>query len=255
MSEPTIEQVDAAVKTVLKARSPTGSNELNEVFHGRLLGLRDAEQIGRKSFVLRIAVGTVVTPLARDFLKKNRISLTFGNQTEIQVGEWGFAIENETGVTSAIRRFLLEGTKSWSELGTTSLDAARWVVSAPNRGAALLTSEASLAVWKANAIPGVRAAFAFDHDSVSRAVRHLGINLLVIESRNSHIPFLKHLLTTFQRGGAPISILTRAEVDENRGSDRPSHIVERSYGPAERALRDRLADAAIGAHPRLGGAR
>jgi hypothetical protein len=253
MSEPTIEQVNDAVKAVLAAARISQAGEPDQTFHGRLLGLKHAEQIGRKSGELHIAIGTVVTPLARDLLKKNQVSLRFVNEAQIAGGEWGFVIESQSGISSAIRGSLMEGSKSWSEVGTTALDAALWVVAAPNRGAALLTSEASIAVWKANAIPGVRAAFAFDLDSAARAIRHLGVNLLVIETHHSSISFLKHLLTTFQRGGSPIPFLARTQADENRASDRPSYAVERSYGPAERALRDRLAHATIGARPRLGG--
>jgi hypothetical protein len=253
MSEPTIEQVNAAVKAVVAAGRIFQADEPGELFHGRLLGLKQAEQIGRKVCELRVGIGTVVTPLARDLLKKNQVSLRLVNEAQIAGGEWGFVIESQSGVSSAIRRHLMEGSQSWSEVGTTALDAALWVVAAPNRGASLLTSEASIAVWKANATPGVRAAFAFDLDSAARAIRHLGVNLLVIETHHSSISFLKHLLTTFQRAGSPIPFVARTVADENRASDRPSYSVERSYGPAERALRDRLAHATIGARPGLGG--
>ena len=253
MNELTIEQVNAAVKAVLEAAKIPQVTDLEEVFHGRLLGLKQAEQIGRKTSELRVAIGTVITPLARDLLKKNQVSLRLVNEVQIEGGEWGFVLESESGASSAIRRSLMEGSKSWSEVGTTAFDAARWVIAAPNRGAALLTSEASIAVWKANSIPGVRAAFTPDSDSVSRAIRHLKINLLVIETHSSQIVFWKHLLTTFQLGGPPNPLPARIEADENRPSDRPSHVVERSYGPAERALRDRFANATIGTRPRLGG--
>jgi hypothetical protein len=49
----------------------------------------------------------------------------------------------------------------------------------------------------------VRAASAVDPDSVARAIRHLGANLLVIEPAGKSISFLKQIGLTFRRAGAP----------------------------------------------------
>lgn len=290
MNEPTIEQVAAAVRAVLMGG---GEKSLRpaEVFAGRLLGLKQAEGLDRREREVRILAGTVVTPLARDFLKKNGFALRVVHESEARSrrdGEWGFAIEGKSGVAWALKARLLGGSESWSEVVGDASDAARWVVSAPDRGAAVLTDEASVATWRANAIPGIRAATGCDADSVARAVRRLGVNLLVLETRDASIPSLLHLLATFRRGGppaipqdlgpsqAPSAVPSRVPLvvpdqwhpnglpvieptsprstpDEDRRDHRPRDPLARAFGPAERALRDRLAHAANGPLRGLGG--
>ena len=74
----------------------------------------------------------------------------------------------------------------------------------PHRGALLvLTPEASVATWRANRTEGVRAASACDVDSVARAVKCLGVNVLVIEPALHSIPSMKAMAEAFRRGGAP----------------------------------------------------
>jgi hypothetical protein len=147
----------------------------------------------------------VVAPLARDFLKRQGIALRFVARSEVEAprprGEWGFAVDVESGTVAAWRRLLRE--EGWHELDPSPGSAARWVVESPNRGALLATDEASVAVWRACQVAGVRAASAVDPDSVARAVRQLGVNLLVIEPAGKSIPFLKQMSSTFRRAGAP----------------------------------------------------
>jgi hypothetical protein len=79
----------------------------------------------------------------------------------------------------------------------------------------LVTDEASVAVWRACQVAGVRAASAVDPDSVARAVRQLGVNLLVIEPAGKSISFLKPMSLTYRRAGAPE---TRAWLNQEVGS-------------------------------------
>src|SRR5262249_18282922 len=153
-------------------------------FAGRLLGLRQAEVIPEGAREVKVPPGTVVTPLAREALKRRGIGIRVVSAREVDKasngGEWGFACEVDSGPTSALRRGLLEGGH-WVEVGKLALDAARWVAEGPGRGAIAIANESSVAVWVINQVAGVRGAAVGDADAVTRAVRYLGANLLVIE--------------------------------------------------------------------------
>ncbi|MDB5353201.1 MAG: hypothetical protein JWN86_4448 [Planctomycetota bacterium] len=253
MNGPTISQVDAAVRAVLAGLSEPVATAPQPIFAGRLLGLRQAEQIESSTHAIHISTGTVITPLASESLKKRGIVVRVVAASEAtNTGEWGFVLEHQTGTTAAVGQSLLEGTNSWTEIGRTTLQATSWLTAGPNRGAAVMTGEGSISAWTANGVRGIRAAVASEADEVSRAIRSLGVNLLVIETDGKSIPWIRHLLATFRRAGAPTrpeglerGSLARVEENEDRGSDRPGHAISRPPGPAERALRDRLADAAI----------
>jgi hypothetical protein len=207
-----IAEVEAAVRSVL-AREPAAPVPVpapgGELFAGRLLAVRHVEALPARQHELRVAPGTVVTPLARDLLKQRGIALRQGaNRTDdcdTRAGEWGFAIEDaaESGLTAALRRALVE--EAWSELEATPGGAARWVAEDERRGALVVADEASVAVWRACQVAGVRAAAAADLDVVARAVRRLGINLLVVEPPGKSISWLRQLASAFRRAGAPVA--------------------------------------------------
>ncbi len=182
--------------------NPCHPDREGQIFAGRLLGQSQVEALdGVKE--IKVAAGTVVTPLAVDLMKRRGISLKVVSGRESAAdkgtGEWAFAIDGpRSGKAEAIRRALLDG---WAELAAS--DAAPWIVAAPDRGALWLTPEASVAVWRANQSEGIRAASACDGDAVTRAIRHLGLNLLVIEPAAHSIPSMKAMAETFRRGGAP----------------------------------------------------
>jgi hypothetical protein len=206
-----IAQVDAAVRSVLATRGRGPRTERRgvetEVFAGRLFSLRHAEALAGGTREVRVAAGTVVTPLARDLLKKRGVAIRLVSKGEIarveHPGEWGFAIEDGTGsgMVAALRRGWLED--DWRELGASLDEAACWVAEAADRGALVVSDEASLAVWRACQIAGVRAASVADPDAVARAVRRLGVNLLVVEPSGKSISWMRQLGLTFRRAGAP----------------------------------------------------
>jgi hypothetical protein len=104
----------------------------------------------------------------------------------------------------AVRRALLDAPEGWRELDP-SLDAtAAWVAGSEGRGGLLLTDEVSVAVYHACQVPGVRAASASDPEGVARAVRALGVNLLVVEPAGKSIALIRQLALTFRRGGGPV---------------------------------------------------
>ena len=195
----TIEAVDRAVRMVLADLS-RGSDE--EVFAERLLSLRHAELLATTAREVRVAPGTVITPLARDLLKSRGITLRVVSKAEVKTsGEWAFAFEADSGLLAALRRTLLEDSMAWREIKTEEL--ARWLAGSDERGALLVTDEASVAVWRANQRRGVRAALAGDPTAVAKAVRSLGVNLLVVEPAGKSINLMRQIVLTFRKAGAP----------------------------------------------------
>jgi hypothetical protein len=207
---------DSAPATLLQpegtrdhSRPVAAARANGNVFAGRLLALRHVEALAPTEREVRVAPGTVVTPLARDLLKQRGIALrqvAAGEAERVsRSGEWGFAIDDEAGAlgtVAALRRALLE--EAWSELERAPGAAAHWVAEAAHRGALLLTAEASVAVWRACQVSGVRAAAADDPEAVARAVRHLGVNLLVVEPLGKSISWIRRLGATFRSAGAPV---------------------------------------------------
>jgi hypothetical protein len=217
-------EVNAAVLAVLgslngsngrSAKDVRASALKTETFADRLFSLRHAEQLGEVSEV-RVLAGTVVTPLALDVLKRRKIRLRQITAAEATLdssrsrGIWGFAIESATGQVGSLRRDWL---RDWHELGTDAVEAARWVVEEDVRGALVLTDEASVATWRANQVEGVRAATVAAPEAVTRAIRLLGANLIVVEAANLSIYQLKEVGERFRRAGAPtIPEWVRSEV-------------------------------------------
>ncbi len=213
--DPGLTEVDFAVRSVLAdLQAPPGReitkrrHDGNEVFAGRLLSLSLAESLPSGLRQIQAAPGTVVTPLARDYLKHRGVEIKFVAKGEIQqlrnMGEWGFAIESVSGLIEAFRRSLLAETETWVEVGNTLEQATSWLTRGEGRGVMMLTDEASAAVYRACRMPGVRAAGTNEPEAVARAVRGLGVNLLAIEPAGKSISSLRQLGTTFRRGGGPI---------------------------------------------------
>ncbi len=210
MSQPTIQDVQAAVRAVLLGLNgvakPLAKKPAN-VFAERLLSLRHAEALSQDLKELRVAPGTVITPLARDFLKRNAIELRWVSRGEIASlrdrGEWGFASDVQSGAVTALRRALLEDVFPWFELKPGVREVATWLSAAPGRGALVLTHAAPVVVWQGCRHPEVRAASAVDVEGVARATASLGANLLAIEPAGKSIALLKHMSITFRRPGAP----------------------------------------------------
>lgn len=259
MTEPSIEQVDAAVLAVLGAwgmgAKPTRFE--GPTFAGRLLSLQAVEALPAGTTLVRISAGTVVTPLARDQLKRLGIALRLISDVEAnrhcKQGTWGFVIDHDFGLADTFRRNLLSGQESWDEIGLDVFDATRWVAGGDDRGVAVVTEEASVAAWRAQQVPGLRAASVGEASAVDRAIRHLGVNLIVVEPAGKSIYTLRHLLSIFRRAGAPSmpegllrNLDSRVEGHADRRSHRSRHIIEKPFQPAERAFRDRLAHAALG---------
>ena len=78
------------------------------------------------------------------------------------------------------------------------------VVEQDGRGALVVTDEASVATWRAGQVAGVRSATVATPEAVSRAIRHLGANLIAVEPAGASIFLLKQIGERFRQGGAPV---------------------------------------------------
>jgi hypothetical protein len=227
VSNSRISEVDAAVRAVLATLRPGPESSAAEIFAGALLGERDAEALPASTRAVGVAPSTVVTPLAHQVLKRRGIALRLVSTAALarvkHPGEWAFAVTvadpDGSGTIAALRRaWLVEG---WAELeGSDRVDRlAGWVAEAPVRGGLVLTDEASVIVWRACRMAGVRAAVAADCDAVARAVRHLGVNLLVVEPRGKSISWLRRLAGTYRQSGAPAPPAEIAGVETDRARE------------------------------------
>ena len=218
---PGLREVDAAVRSVLGAllrgdsharegTAFTGRSDAPEVHAGRLFGVKHAEATAAGIREVQIAPGTVVTPLAKDALKRAGISIRWISRSDASrirnTGEWGFSIGDvmSSGVVQAFRRSLLACEEAWHELGASLDDACEWVTAAEARGVLVLGAEASKAVYRACQKPGIRAASACEPEAAARAVRALGVNVLVVEPVGKSIATLKQICATFRRAGGPV---------------------------------------------------
>jgi hypothetical protein len=194
-------QARLAAPTIARAAAPPRE----PVFADRLFGLKQAEALAPGA-TIRIVAGTVVTPLARDLLKKKDVVVHLAGMADVAAtarGEWGFAIEPGPGWLAALRRSLLEDAGLWRELNPEVDAAVAWLGAGEGRGAVLVTTDGAAAVWRACRAPGVRAAFAGEPADVHRATGTLGANLIVVDPAGKSIAWIKQIATAFRRAGAP----------------------------------------------------
>jgi ribose 5-phosphate isomerase RpiB len=214
-----IRVVDEAVRAVLAglfgasrpaARASSAATKGEPVFADRLFALRNAEALPADARSVRIAAGTVITPLARDLLKRRGIVVRLAGAADVAAaarGEWAFAVEPGAGWLDALRRSFLEDAGLWRELES-SVDAiVEWLADGEGRGAILVTTDGATAVWRACRAHGVRAAFANEPADVHRATGTLGANLIVVDPAGKSIAWVKQLATAFRRAGAPRDLI------------------------------------------------
>lgn len=203
-------KVNEAVRTVLaEFRGPILARREPDcqLFLDKLLSVRQAEALPRGTRAVLIGPGTVVTPLARDLLKRQGITIRLGGAREAQdraQGQWAFAIASESGLEQAVRRAFLEEPRVWTEVQSSLEDIASWLIEGEGRGALWITTEVALALWRACRQEGIRAASAVEPADVHRAVRSLGMNLLLVDPTGKSISWIRQLALAFRLGGAPL---------------------------------------------------
>jgi ribose 5-phosphate isomerase RpiB len=169
-----------------------------------------AQLDGRLDGVRRVRVRpkAVVTPAARDLLREKKIEIevavstaVMGNaKTRLVVG----AAETHFSPAQAVRSLAARGVQveqlARTGLATVTNELAEQVRKSGILGL-LLTEETLAAVVLANRHAGVRAALAGCADSVEKAKRTIGVNLLVVNPRGKNAGELEAMLDAFTRDG------------------------------------------------------
>lgn len=156
---------------------------------------------------IRVPQGAVVTPSARDELKRRGVRIEYVPP----VGSGGAQpapLLLATWQTDCCPRPLAQAVRA-DGFETTQLQASpdsldRLVQSLDqpaNCWGILLTDKPSLALCLANRSPGVRAAWAMDQRSVTDAAQSLGANLLILEPARHTLPAMINLARAFLRNG------------------------------------------------------
>jgi len=206
-----IRAVDAAVRAVLAdfrvpTQRPSHGRAADLIFADRLFSLRLAETLPPDVRSIKIAPGTVMTPLARDLLKHRGITVRLAGLAEIAPavhGEWAFAVDAGTGQLQALQRTFLEDPRSWTELEPSLGELTGWIRDGEGRGAFLVSMDPALIVWRACQVPGIRAAFAAEPADARSAARSLGVNLLVVDPTGKSISWIRQIALALRGAGAP----------------------------------------------------
>lgn len=206
-----IRAVDEAVRSVLADLRITAPRTANSraadlVFADRLFSLRMAETLPPDVRAIKIAPGTVMTPMARDYLKRRGVAVRLASATEIAPsaqGEWAFALSASSGQMLALQRAFLEDSRTWVELDPSLDELTNWIRGGDGRGAFLVAIDPALVVWRACRVPGVRAAFAAEPADARSAARSLGANLLVVDPTGKSLSWIRQIALAFRGAGAP----------------------------------------------------
>ncbi|KAJ3072753.1 hypothetical protein HK102_006169, partial [Quaeritorhiza haematococci] len=175
---------------------------------------------GRDS--VRVVAGTVITPLARDLLKRRGIVVRLAGAADVAAaakGEWAFAVEPGAGWLGALQRSFLEDSGLWRELEASVDAVVEWLSDGEGRGAIFVTTDGATAVWRACRAHGVRAAFANEPAAVHRATGPRGANLSGGDPAGKSIAWIKQLATAFRRAGAPRDLIA-AEYEHEHQHER-----------------------------------
>lgn len=169
-----------------------------------------AQLDGRLDGVRRVRVRpkAVVTPAARDLLREKKIEIevavpsaaTDNAKTRLALG----VAETQFNPAQAVRRLTSRGVQveqlARTGLATVASELAEHARKSGGLGL-LLTEETLAAVVLANRHPGARAASAGCAESVEKAKRAIGVNLLVVNPQGKSAAELETMLDVFTRDG------------------------------------------------------
>jgi hypothetical protein len=195
-----IESLVRQILTALLQPTPATAVVPTPAFAGPLLADRHAEALPAGTTDLSIDPATVVTPLARERLKRRGITLRIVSRAELartgHVAEWGLAFESGGDL---LRRALLNTPEPWHDLGDQVAHAASWIAEARTRAGVIITDAAALACYRACQTANVRGAVIHDVEGLRHAIDTLNPNCLVVERPALSIHAIRHLCATFRR--------------------------------------------------------
>ncbi len=167
--------------------------------------LLDRKLDGVKQVV--VPVRAIVTPAVRDMLRKRRIAIVEGTETEKDVAcetKWFLAVvdpASDFGSATAAVAAELGDAQRWD--GDCVVKAIQKVTDAVvDEGCTgiVLTSQPSVALCRGNRHSAIRAAWGVDVAAVKEAVRSIGANVLVVNPSIHSVFELRGILREFVSG-------------------------------------------------------
>ena len=205
---PTTKSVSAPAKSALiKTPDETASNSSTEAFSGSLLLERHALDLGGQVRELVVSPKTVVTPLARELLKKRKISLRLATaanwpgQFGQKSGEWAVLRIAANAQALAVESTLAgRSGEGWELAGPTLTDAATWLSARPYSHVAVLAEVACLSLWRLHQA-GLRAAEVRTALEVERVAQQFAPQCIVVEPARLPIHETRQIFHTWRRLG------------------------------------------------------
>jgi len=188
-----------------KADQPNGAGgEL--VLSAKVVSLAELE--GRLNGARRVIVarGVIITPAARDLLKREAIDVAYaiaaaaGFRHRLLIG----VAETRCEPAVLVRSLVQEGTEVERLANTGLAGVAGEMCDGVAKGGQLgllMTDQSTAAVCLANRQPGVRAALGLDKCQIATAVAEVGVNFLVIAPQRHGLFEIKQMVKEFLTGG------------------------------------------------------
>ncbi len=185
----------------------TSSEPYRQHFSGSILLERHALEISREVRELTVLPKTVVTPLAREILRKKGVAIKLvgsagGAEAGVsQAGQWAVIRLSGSAQALAAESLLVGRTgDGWDLAGNSLDDAAAWLSQGPGRHVGVLAEVACVEVWRL-VRAGVRAAQARASGDVELIVNNFAPQSLVVEPAKMPIHELKQIFHAWRQMG------------------------------------------------------
>lgn len=176
-------------------------------FPGTLLLERHVYEIPFGIREIAIFPKTVVTPLAREILRKKSISLRWAGSAGLAgrspraVAQWSILRLSDSAQASSIESLMAGRAGEGWELGGRSLkNILEWVQESDGRHVGVLTDVGCVTVWRLQQA-GVRSAEVRSSQDVEHIVHHFAPRALVVEPARMPIHEVKQIFQVWQRMG------------------------------------------------------
>lgn len=178
-----------------------------QAFAGSLILERHAVDLPAGVSELAIAPKTVVTPLAREILKKRGITLRWAGaanwpgQGGQNAGEWAVLRISGSAQALAVESTLAgRSGEGWDLVGPTLQAASTWLVQKPHRHLAVLSDVACISVWQLNQA-GLRATEIRSSVELERVVQQFAPQCIVVEPPKLPIHEARQIFHSWRRLG------------------------------------------------------
>ncbi|MFM1802096.1 MAG: hypothetical protein RJA81_1448 [Planctomycetota bacterium] len=176
-------------------------------FHGTLLLERHAYEIPFGIREISIFPKTVVTPLAREILRKKGVSLQWAGSVGMAgrssraAAQWSILRLSDTTQAASIESLMAGRAGEGWELGGRSLkNMLEWIQESDGRHVGVLTNVGCVTVWRLQQA-GVRSAEVRSSQDVEHIVHHFAPRALVVEPARMPIHEVKQIFQVWRRMG------------------------------------------------------